>query len=91
LRRRSLAGAPAEQVENVEHGLQIAGSGAIIELVAQAIEARDVACGEIHAVAVERVEVLIENRRRQRVVEPWQRIVILRSAADAVLIGTYFG
>jgi len=46
----ALAGAPAEQVENVEHGLQIARSGAIIELVAQAIEARDVACGEIHSI-----------------------------------------
>ena len=73
----ALSGALAKQVENVEHGLQVAGARPVVELVAQAIEARDIARGEVHAVAVERVEILIEDRRRQRVVEARQGVVKL--------------
>ena len=68
----ALAGALTKEIEDVEGGLQVAGARAVVELVAQPIEACDVGRREIHAVAVELIEILIENRRRQGVVEARQ-------------------
>ena len=73
----ALAGAFTKQIEDVEDRLQVAGARAVVELVAQPIEACDVGRREIHAVAVELIEILIEDRRRQGVVEARQRVVKL--------------
>jgi len=73
----ALAGALAEQIEDIEDGLQVAGARTVVELVAQAVEAGDIAGREVHAVYVECVQVPVEDRRRHGVIEPRQRVVQL--------------
>ncbi len=65
----ALAGAFAEQIEDVEYRLQIAGTGPIVEFVTQPVEARNIGGSEVHAIAVERIEVAVQDGGRQRVVE----------------------
>ena len=65
----SLRGPLPEQVEHVEYRLELAAARAIVELVAVAAERSHVAREKVHAIAVERIEILVQNRRGQRVVE----------------------
>ncbi len=73
----SLRRALAEEVEHVEDWLELAAASPVVELVPEAVEARDIRRGEVHSVAVQRIEVAVENRGRQRVVEMWLRVVQL--------------
>src|SRR5690606_24238718 len=71
----ALSGALPEKVEDLEDRLELAGLHAIVELVAVAAEARDVAREEIHPAAVEGVEVAVEDRGGVVVVEVGTREV----------------
>ena len=65
----ALAVAGLEAVVDGERGVELAGGNRVVELVAVALEFRDVAREEITPVTVERLDVSVEHQRGNRVVD----------------------
>ena len=75
--RDALAVAKLEAVEDREHGLELAGDDGVVELIAEALEVRDVAREEVAARAVQLLDEAIQHQRGHGIVD--RRLAIVRA------------